>query len=257
MKTKPLNELNSLWENANSISQPVEIQKPLELAVKAANLFASGRCFFFTMDFVITDIDFVSNNTEEISGIPNHKFNLATWLEKWHSEDYEIVTKKESCKANFLFNFIDPVEIINYKVCQKYRMRQKDGTYRLFLNQISTILVTEDFKIQKTLLVQTDITHLGFTMNDRVSFIHVEGGKSYYSDDLETFVEEGSETVIFSKREVEILSLTAQGKTAQEISEILFIAKNTVDTHRRNILGKTNCLNMIEVVSESIRKGWI
>jgi len=41
-------------------------------------------------------------------------------------------------------------------------------------------------------------------------------------------------------REIEIVKLLMKGKSSGEIGELLFISKNTVDTHRRNILSKTN-----------------
>lgn len=41
-----------------------------------------------------------------------------------------------------------------------------------------------------------------------------------------------------SDREKEIQRLVAEGKTSSEIAEILFISKNTADTHRRNIRKK-------------------
>ncbi len=41
-------------------------------------------------------------------------------------------------------------------------------------------------------------------------------------------------------REIEIIRLLREGKTSKEIGEILFISIHTVDTHRRNILQKTN-----------------
>lgn len=43
---------------------------------------------------------------------------------------------------------------------------------------------------------------------------------------------------LLSDREQEIQKLVAQGKTSAEIGKILFISKNTVDTHRRNIRKK-------------------
>ncbi len=46
--------------------------------------------------------------------------------------------------------------------------------------------------------------------------------------------------ILLSKREQEILKLIGEGKTSLEISEILFIGKSTVDTHRKNILKKLN-----------------
>jgi two-component system response regulator NreC len=48
------------------------------------------------------------------------------------------------------------------------------------------------------------------------------------------------EEILLSKREIEIVRLIGEGKTSSEISEILFIEKSTVDTHRKNILKKLN-----------------
>ena len=41
-----------------------------------------------------------------------------------------------------------------------------------------------------------------------------------------------------SKRELEILKLVAQGNTSQQIGETLFISKQTVQWHRKNIIAK-------------------
>jgi two-component system response regulator NreC len=48
------------------------------------------------------------------------------------------------------------------------------------------------------------------------------------------------EEILLSKREIEIVRLIGEGKTSAEISDILFIGKSSVDTHRKNILKKLN-----------------
>ena len=45
--------------------------------------------------------------------------------------------------------------------------------------------------------------------------------------------------VKLTKREIEVLKLTAAGDTTPIISEKLFIAHSTVETHRRNLIEKT------------------
>jgi DNA-binding NarL/FixJ family response regulator len=52
-----------------------------------------------------------------------------------------------------------------------------------------------------------------------------------------------------TKRETEIIELVVQGKSSKEIADLLFISKHTVDTHRRNILHKTNTENTSRLVS--------
>ena len=53
---------------------------------------------------------------------------------------------------------------------------------------------------------------------------------------------------ILTKRELEILTLVAQGKLSKEISNLLHISVHTVDTHRQHILEKLDVDNSHEAV---------
>ena len=59
-----------------------------------------------------------------------------------------------------------------------------------------------------------------------------------------------------SKREREILSLVAREKTSQQIAEQLFISELTVETHRKNIMIKTNIKSTVGLVKYAIREGY-
>ncbi len=54
-------------------------------------------------------------------------------------------------------------------------------------------------------------------------------------------------------REVEILQLLAEGKTAKEVASALGIATKTSDTHRTNIMRKLNLHSIAELVRYAIR----
>jgi len=54
-------------------------------------------------------------------------------------------------------------------------------------------------------------------------------------------------------REVEILQLLAEGKTAKEVASALGIATKTSDTHRTNIMRKLNLHSVAELVRYAIR----
>lgn len=56
-----------------------------------------------------------------------------------------------------------------------------------------------------------------------------------------------------TKREIEVLFNICKGYSNQEISEILFISKRTVDKHRENILLKTLSKNTAELVVYAIK----
>ncbi|KAB1153661.1 response regulator transcription factor [Tenacibaculum aiptasiae] len=63
-----------------------------------------------------------------------------------------------------------------------------------------------------------------------------------------------SEKIVLSNREKEILQLIANGNTSKEIAEALFIAKTTVDTHRKNMIRKLNLKGGNELVKYAIDK---
>ena len=63
-----------------------------------------------------------------------------------------------------------------------------------------------------------------------------------------------SDNVILSNREKEILNLISNGKTSKEIAESLFIAKTTVDTHRKNMIRKLDLSSGNELVKYAIDK---
>ncbi len=51
-----------------------------------------------------------------------------------------------------------------------------------------------------------------------------------------------------SKQELKILDLIAKGYTSEQIGKELFIAESTVQTHRRNMLKKTETINVQEML---------
>ena len=56
-------------------------------------------------------------------------------------------------------------------------------------------------------------------------------------------------------REVEVLRLLAIGRTNKDVSLVLAISLNTVATHVRSILNKTQCANRTEAAAYAIRHG--
>ena len=61
-----------------------------------------------------------------------------------------------------------------------------------------------------------------------------------------------NDTPSLTKRETEILQKIADGKTSQEIAEILFISPRTVDTHRANLMQKLGVKNSAGLVRYAI-----
>lgn len=60
-----------------------------------------------------------------------------------------------------------------------------------------------------------------------------------------------------SEREREVLVLLAQGKTYQEVAEVLFISVKTVDFHRANVMRKLGLENRADLTRFAIQRGLI
>jgi len=77
---------------------------------------------------------------------------------------------------------------------------------------------------------------------DISAVLHAKGGAVSFPDDL-------------TAREVDVLRLLAIGRTNKDVSLVLAISLNTVATHVRSILNKTQCANRTEAATYAIRHG--
>lgn len=53
---------------------------------------------------------------------------------------------------------------------------------------------------------------------------------------------------MLSDREMKVLNHVLEGKSSEEIASLLYISKNTVNTHRRNILKKTGARSFFDLL---------
>lgn len=90
----------------------------------------------------------------------------------------------------------------------------------------------------------------------------IQSGGNYLSEEvsktlLSTFIrntpyEQAMEKL--SDRELEVLEAIASGLKTHEIGEKLFISKNTVETHRKNLLYKLKARNTAELVNNAYKQ---
>ncbi|SFQ29607.1 LuxR C-terminal-related transcriptional regulator [Flavobacterium akiainvivens] len=79
-------------------------------------------------------------------------------------------------------------------------------------------------------------------------------GGTFFDVNIKEVAKPGQDDIPLSKRELEIVKLVGEGKTSQEIADLLYIGKTTVDTHRKNILKKLNLQGKTELLRYSVEK---
>lgn len=86
-------------------------------------------------------------------------------------------------------------------------------------------------------------------------------GKSFIGQEVTDILLEALQTkmkkekisqIKLTRREKEVLKLIIKGLTSKQIGQELHIAPATVDTHRRNLIDKTNVANSRELISFAI-----
>ncbi len=92
-------------------------------------------------------------------------------------------------------------------------------------------------------------------------------GESYFSKEVTERIMEGlqkkkhaenhSLIVELTEREKDVLKLIAQEFTTHEIADKLFISFHTVETHRKNLIGKLNVKNIAGLVKYAIQQGLV
>ena len=90
----------------------------------------------------------------------------------------------------------------------------------------------------------------------------IQSGGNYLGEEvsktlINTFIRNPRLEQIIEKlsgREKEVLECIASGLTTQEIAEQLFISKNTVETHRKNLLYKLKARNTAELVNNAYKQ---
>tara|TARA_R110002033_G_scaffold162910_1_gene199769 strand:- start:621 stop:1400 length:780 start_codon:yes stop_codon:yes gene_type:complete len=259
MEESGIEKLFRVFKSQNKILKPVETINIFQIVEQIASLFAAGSFYYFVFNLVTLEFDYVSEGTKPLLGIEPKDFSFIKLLKVLHPEDQEQMSKKESTSLNLKLNIIPKEHITKYKTVYLMRIRDRNGNYKTFLHQVKALTISEDGKIQQTIGVHTDVTYLKIPFDQNISFIPIDSKlQPFHFEFLNNgYVLTTSLAEKFTKREQDIIKLLGQGKRANEIADMLYISKLTVNTHKRNILKKSNSKNSAELVVKCLREGFI
>jgi DNA-binding CsgD family transcriptional regulator len=257
---KQISKIKKTWFNNNRyFAKEPSILADENIKNRIASIFCPGDFYYFVFDFGTYQFSTVSENYERIIGLDPNNLTIDGLFSRVHPDDVDFYSRCEKYIGDFIFKILTPSQILNYKFSYSFRNRVADGSYKLFLQQVVTLSIDEKGRLGKTFGVHSDISHIATISNRKVSFLGLNGEPSFinidvYNDSLNFLQEEKTH---LTSRELEILRLLAEGRTAIEIGAALFISEGTVRKHRENLLKKTHSKNTAQMVSKSIRNGII
>lgn len=249
-----LNEAKKIWTEIAKNKTPGDIKLEVEIYKKLINIFQIGDYYYLIFNPPEMKVEYVSPLLTEVLGYDNDQFTLDALMRAIHPEDLPYFMDFEATVAEF-FTQLPPEKVMKYKSRYDYRMRKTNGDYIRVLQQIVTIQSDSEGAVLRTFVVHTDITHLKKDTRMILSFIGLDGEPSYI--DVQPKRKFTPSREVLTHREKEILRLLAAQKTSREIAEQLFISKETVNTHRKNMLKKTGMRTTLSLVTLALEKGWI
>ena len=258
MKESASQKAINVWKTTNYIEQPKAKENIEQIVEQITSLFTAGSYYYFIFNFHTLKFDLIGGNLNQVLGYQPENMTLDFFFSLMHSEDLEKYHEKEKVGFDFLINHIPTEDISLYKVVYLLRIKHLDGFYKTIMHQSKAINVSEDGKVHQVLCVQTDLTHLNTPMDHSISFIS-DTRPSYFSVATKppyTF-KANTQNIQFSKREKHILKELALGNSINEIAKKFNISIHTVSTHRKNVLKKSGCHNMAQLITKSIREGVI
>jgi len=83
----------------------------------------------------------------------------------------------------------------------------------------------------------------------------ISQGRKFVPPEVAIKLAERVHSTQLTERELEVLTLIAQGNSNQGIANALFIVEGTVKAHVTNILNKLNAVDRTQAVTEALRRG--
>jgi DNA-binding NarL/FixJ family response regulator len=204
--------------------------------------------------------------------------HIITFCKKSTAKQIELIISKTK-GYDFLKNFDNYIDTVGYiknntadylfiddsKTIDTNDLRDLNKFF--FKSNIISIIKSEksglfkqslDLKIRGIVLetkLETDISD---------AILHSNDNKSFFSSDIHSSIVEHltqngiykKQNNILTKREEEILKLILKELTNHEIADRLFLSPRTIDSHRRNLLQKTNSRNTVGLIKFAYKNGF-
>lgn len=247
-----IDKLHSVWVSTQKKAIENTLLSSIQFDEITSAIISTGPFYFYIVDFYDMSLSNISSEITEIHGFDPETVTFNDILGTIHPDDIEFISKAEASIADFFYKKLGVDKLTNYKINYSFRSRMKNGDYCMLNHQAIVLTLDSKGGFGKSLNIHTRIDHLTKNNTYQYSLISLNDEPSYMNIDVCEKTECISE---FSKREITIIKLIAEGLDNTEIADALFISVNTVKQHRKNILKKSNSKNTAQLIRKSTLQG--
>ena len=201
-------------------------------------------CGIYLVDYTKNEVVFISENIAKMCGLPYKEItarNCDVFLKHIPDSDYKMLLEINGAVFDFLKNMPDD-EIL--KCCVSYNFHIN----YLLLHQSFTPIIVENGKVILGLFI--------LTLSSENTLGHIvlqkKNSKTFYEYSLEKHVWIPQEKITLSETEKQILCLSAQGRTEDEIAGLLCKSTDSIKYHKKVLFKKLNVSNITEALIYAI-----
>lgn len=247
-------EAQRIWSTIKMDGIVENLSFEMELQRKLLDFFHVGGYYYYIFDVINGNFKYVSPQVKDVLGYDAQEMTIEYFFSKIHPDDQPLLLTYEKEIVNFFQN-LPSDKIAKYKFSYDYRVKNSNNKYIRILQQVITLQFDDSKNILLTLGVHTNISHIKKENSSSLSFIGLEGEPSFI--DVSINHEFAPQKELLTTTEKKILNLLISGYQTKEVAQLLFVSPHTVNTHRKNILRKTDTKSTTELLTKIIRDGMI
>jgi len=227
----------------------IDQESPLMLEIE--DLMERNDQFFYVADAINMKILFTSRRSLQMLGVEPEDLSFYHFMEATHPNDIQRLNIGRMTLIKMSQDiFIDREG--SALLTTNFRIRNAAGKYPNILCQNYLFYSSTPYKTAYFIKIHTNIDWCK----------KIKHGYHYYiGKDLSFFRYPDKKMMqmgtVFTKREFEIIKMIAEGLNTEQISKKLFLSIYTVNTHRGNILKKTQKSSISDLIHELRERGVI
>ena len=228
-----------------------DIDRQYPLIMQLEKMTEVNNQYFFVADLLLGEIIFTSSRSIQMIGVDHEELTPYHNIEAIHPDELYMNVNgwaKLLRMANDLLISKNRSSLLSVNM----KMLNPQGTYSEILFQCKLFSKETPKKKVCVLLVLTNID--SFKMKKHGYHYYVGSDMSYFKYPDKEMLQLGH---VFTNREIEIIKLIESGLNTDEIAKKLYLSIYTVNTHRGNILKKTDKSNIFEIINTLKENGMI